>query len=263
MALPVGIQLYSVRETMEKDPKATLEKIAEMGYDGVEIYSFAGLSPEEFKSTCDSLGLKVMSSHGGMGYIYEQADETIAAMKTVGSKYMALAWLEPEKRPGNPGFPEFVSQMKTACLKARDAGIQVLYHNHENEFIKVDGKYILYHILEALDGLLLPELDTCWINIGGEVPEKFLQRFKEHCPVVHLKDFYFRERFGPDETDKESKGFETRPVGYGRQDMPGILQASEAIGAEWVVVEQDAPALGLSELECARLSREYLKTLGW
>lgn len=264
MALPVALQLFSVRETMEKDPKGTLAKVAEMGYNGVEIYSFAGLEPSEFRSVCDSLGLKVMSSHGGSGYICDQINETIEKMKTVGSKYMALAYLEAEKRPGTDGFEAFAATMTEACTKAKAAGLQVLYHNHENEFLKLDGKYILDHILDTVGhDLLMPELDTCWINIGGENPEAFLKKYAGRCPVVHLKDFWFKERFGPEVSDKSEYGFETRPVGYGRQDMPGILLASEEIGAEWVVVEQDTPALGLDELECAALSRQYLAKLGW
>ena len=264
MALPVALQLYSVRDEMEKDPKGTLTKVAEMGYNGVEIYSFAGLEPSELKSFCDSIGLKIMSSHGGSGYICDQIDETIEKMKTVGSKYMALAYLDPDKRPGTDGFEAFVSRMSECCKKAKAEGVQILYHNHEYEFLKFGDKYILDHILDSVgDGLLMPELDTCWINIGGENPEAFLKKYSGRCPVVHLKDFWFKERFGPEVGDKSEYGFETRPVGYGRQDMPGILLASEEIGAEWVVVEQDAPALGLDTIECAALSRRYLARLGW
>lgn len=264
MSLPVALQLFGVRDAMERDPKGTLEQVKKIGYDGVELYSFAGLEPSEFRAVCDSLGLQVISAHGGTGFICDQIDETIEKMQTVGAKHVALAYLDPDKRPGTDGFDSFVQQMTEACKRARAAGIQVLYHNHEYEFLKLDGKYVLDHILDAFDdGLLLPELDTCWVNIGGENPEEFLKKYNGRCPIVHLKDFWFNERFAPDVDDKYKYGFEIRPVGYGRQDMPGILSASEMIGAEWVVVEQDTLALGLSDIEGAELSRNYLKHLGW
>lgn len=264
MALPIALQLFSVRNAIEKDPKETLKKIADIGYDGVEIYSFAGLEAAEFKEICDSVGLRVMSAHGGTGFICEQAEQTIEKMKTVGSKYMALAWIDPARCPGTDGFEGFVAEMSDACKKAKEAGIQVLYHNHDREFLKVGEKYILDIILDTIGyDLIKPELDTCWINIGGENPENFLKKYSGRCPVVHLKDFYYREPVTPTTEDKKACGFEIRPVGYGRQDIPGILLASEEIGAEWVVVEQDEPALGLDELECAALSREYLARLGW
>lgn len=261
--LPVAIQLFGVRDAMEKDPKGTLGRIAEMGYQGVELCGFSGLEPAEFKEVCDSLGLRIMSAHSGPDFVVNETDRLIDEMTAVGSKYFAIAYLPDDKRPGGANYESFTEKLRAAARKMRDAGIQLLYHNHETEFIPYKGRYMLYSILESLeDGLILPELDTCWINIGGENPEEFLKKFDRRCPVVHLKDFWFKKRFAPDKNGVRPD-FETRPIGYGRQDMPGILAASEEIGAEWVVVEQDNPSLGVGELECARLSRDWLKALGW
>lgn len=261
--LPVAIQLFGVRNAMEKDPKGTLGRIAEMGYQGVELCGFCGLEPAEFREVCDSLNLRIMSAHAGPDFVINETDRLIEEMTTVGSKYFVIPYLCDEQRPGGSNHEAFKADLRRASLKMREAGIQLLYHNHDAEFLPYNGRPMLYSILEMLDdNLLLAEFDTCWVNIGGRNPEEFLKEFGSKCPVVHLKDFWFKKRFIPDKNGTRPD-FEIRPIGYGREDIPGILMASEEIGAEWVVVEQDNPSLGLGELECARLSREWLKTVGW
>jgi sugar phosphate isomerase/epimerase len=150
-------------------------------------------------------------------------------------------------------------------------GLIMLYHNHEFEFVKIDGKYgldIMYDTVPA--SALQTELDVCWVNVGGETPADYVRKYTGRAPVVHLKDFSGKkdenmyeliglEKKAPSRPD----GFEFRPVGYGLQDMPSVLAAAEDAGAKWVVVEQDRPSLGKKPLECAAMSRHYLSTLGW
>ena len=259
--LPVALQLFSIRESMEKDTRAALGDVADMGYRGVELCGFGGLEPKEFKNVCDGLGLEAVSAHIGPGGAVDDTDKIIDELCTVGAKYAAIAYLDADKRPGGENFESYFKNLGAAAKKFRKAGIQLLFHNHETEFTYVSGRLMLDRILEAVDdGLLLPELDTCWINIGGQNPEMYMKSYVGRCPVVHLKDFNFKKRFAPN-TDGTRPDFEFRPIGYGMQDMPGILAASEEIGAKWYVVEQDAPSLGLSDMECAKLSRQWLKTV--
>ena len=149
--------------------------------------------------------------------------------------------------------------------------MQMLYHNHDFEFMKLGGKYaldILYDTIPA--DLLKTELDVCWVNVGGENPSDYIRKYSGRCPVVHLKDFYgeksddMYELIGiENKAPKRPGNFEFRPVGSGLQDFPSILKASEESGAEWVIVEQDKPSMGLTPMECIEKSREYLKTLGY
>ena len=120
---------------------------------------------------------------------------------------------------------------------------------------------------------LQTELDTCWVNVGGENPADFVRKYTGRAPVVHLKDFHMSGKLpkhlyaliglDDDKTDDEPSTFEFRPCGCGMQDMPALLAASVDAGAEWVIVEQDEPSMGLSRMECIAKSRENLRKLGW
>ena len=152
----------------------------------------------------------------------------------------------------------------------------MLYHNHDFEFERFEGKFLLDWLYESLPSdLLQTEIDTCWVRYAGYNPVDYIGKYAGRSPVVHLKDFVCTKlAAGPtyaliDEsgneikkTDREESGFMFKPVGHGIQDIPAILKASEDAGAQYVVVEQDAsperPAL-----EAAKMSREYLKTLGY
>ncbi|MBO5128571.1 MAG: sugar phosphate isomerase/epimerase, partial [Clostridia bacterium] len=113
----------------------------------------------------------------------------------------------------------------------------------------------------------------CWVNVGGEVPAEYIAKYNGRTPVVHLKDFFMSGKLpkhlyaliGIDEEEKEDEPstFEFRPVGHGMQDMPAILEAAVASGAQYVVVEQDEPSMGLSRMDSIKASREYLKSIGW
>ena len=137
--------------------------------------------------------------------------------------------------------------------------------------MKIDGKYaldILYDTVPA--DLLQTELDTCWVNVGGEVPADYIKKYTGRSPVVHLKDFTgeksddMYELIGIEKkAPTHPSGFEFRPVGMGLQDFPAILASAQAAGAEWVVVEQDQPTMGLTPLESIEKSINYLKSFEW
>ena len=130
---------------------------------------------------------------------------------------------------------------------------------------------MLYRVIPA--DLLQTEIDTCWVNVAGEDPAAYIRKYAGRAPVVHLKDFYMSDRDAESDgpfyeligIDKKAEGqsiFEFRPVGCGMQDFPEILKAAEEAGSSWVVVEQDQPSMEKNSLECAKMSREYLKKLG-
>ena len=153
---------------------------------------------------------------------------------------------------------------------AKELGIQLLYHNHDFEFIRLDGKYALDILYDEVPAeLLQTELDVCWVNVGGEVPADYIRKYSGRCPVVHLKDFAGEKSENmyaligiKSEGTKKPSTFEFRPVGSGKQDFPAIIKASEEAGAFWLVVEQDEPSMGLAPMACAEKSRKYLETIG-
>ncbi len=266
---PIALQVYSVRDDMEKDFRGTLAKVKALGYDGVEFAGLYGNAPADIKAWCEELELVPISAHVPFVDMMENPD-LLADYAAIGCRYVAIPYLTEEYRPGAEKFDEVIAGAAALGEKARSLGMQLLYHNHDFEFLKVDGKYALDILYDTVPAeLLATELDTCWVNVGGEDPAGCVRKYSGRAPIVHLKDFVGSKAenmyalIGIDNggATADTKAFEFRPVGYGKQDWYGILNAAEAAGSEWVVVEQDQPSIDRTPLECAELSVSYLRTL--
>ena len=269
MRYPVALQLYSVRDDMEKDFYGTLKNVKAMGYDGVEFAGLFGHPAAEVKAWCEETGLTPISAH--VPFVDMVNDPSILEdYAAIGCKYVVIPYLTEEYRPGSEKFGEVIKGAAMLGEKAKALGMTLAYHNHDFEFTKINGAYaldILYSEVPA--SLLQAELDTCWVNVGGEDPAKYVRKYAGRVDVLHLKDFAGSKTenmyalIGIDEDEKKETGgkFEFRPVGYGKQDIPTILAAADASGVKWLVVEQDNPSMGLSALACAEKSIGYLKTL--
>jgi len=265
--LPIGVQVYSVRDYAEKDFRGTMQALKDMGYDFVELAGLYNYSADEIRQILDEVGIPAVSAH--VPYVELLADPagTIAKYQKIGVKFIAFPYLNDDVRHGTPAFPQTLENMRKICEVAKEMGMTMLYHNHDFEFIKMeDGKYAFDYMYEAIPAdLLQTEIDTCWVNVAGENPSEYIRKYAGRCPVVHLKDFYkegkaegMYELIGV-EKKEESKGvFEFRPVGYGLQDIPSIVKASEESGAGYLVVEQDR-SIGRTSLEAVELSIKYLK----
>lgn len=263
----IALQLYSVREDMQADFYGTLKKVKELGYAGVEFAGLFGKDPLEVNWMCRELGLVPVSAHVPMADMLSDADKTVETYQQLGCKHVVLPYLTPEYRPGTPGFETVITTLKRLGekLNARDMILQ--YHNHDFEFVKENGEYALDRIYrEVGPELLQTQLDTCWVNVGGEDPVAYIHKYAGRMPTVHLKDFAgvrsenMYALIGIDEDKKQAAtgAFEFRPLGYGLQDIPAIVRAATACGAEWFIVEQDQPSMGLTPMECAEASVKYL-----
>ncbi len=269
--LPIAIQLYSVRDDMAADFEGTLKKIKALGYDGVEFAGLFGRKPEYIKELLKEIGLEPVSAHVSYNEMMSDIEGVMSAYETIGVKYIAIPYMTEEFRPNAPKFDEAIEGMKLLGKAANAHGLTLLYHNHDFEFVKIGDEYgidVMYERVPA--DLLKTELDTCWVNVAGENPAAFVLKYSGRAPVVHLKDFYMPAKkpekmyalIGIDDGEAEQKdeadSFGFRPVGYGAQDIPAIIAASEKAGAKWLVVEQDDPSMGKTPMECAQMSIEYL-----
>lgn len=275
MKLPVAVQLYSVRDEMEKDFYGTIKLMKEIGYDGVEFAGLFGQNPEEIKAFCDEIGIVPISAHVPYYDMLENPEAVLSDYAKIGCKYVAVPYLTEECRPGTDGFAATVEGIRKIGEAAKALGIQLLYHNHDFEFVKIGEEYALDVLYSSItEDLLKTEIDTCWVNVTGVNPAEYIKKYSGRAPVVHLKDFKksgenlgkLYDLIGIDdeaEAEEEEDSFSFMPVGHGIQDMPEILAACEDAGAQWVVVEQDSPAKGNTPVNSVTLSREYLKTLGW
>lgn len=273
MKFPVALQLYSVRDDAAANLDETLRQVKEMGYDGVEFAGLHGHSAEEVRDLCAKHGLTPISAHVPIKSMIEDVRATFEQYKTIGVKYVVIPHVSADYCKADENFPALVEYAKEFGKVAKDFGLQLGYHNHDFEFTNMIGeKHMLDVLYESVDAdLLKTQLDTCWVNVGGENPAAYVRKYSGRCPTVHLKDFVGSKsenmyaligvKNDADKKAAENQEFELRPVGSGVQDFPAILKAAEEAGAQWVIVEQDRPALGKTPLECAAMSIEYLKTI--
>ncbi len=261
--LPIALQLYSIRKEVEADFRGTMEKIKEMGYEGVEPAGFGKLSVAEAKEILDEVGLKLVSAH--FARVELKNMELLKEYKKAGLQYAVLASLR-DRTP-----EEGVVMIREMAERCKELGMTLMYHNHDFEFEKTaEGGYILDKYYDEIPAdLLLPEIDTCWVKVAGVDPIEYIRKYSGRQEVVHLKDFVGSKTanmyglIGEDEGEKkaEASKFELRPLGYGVQDVPGIIKASEEAGTKWLIVEQDSPSMGKTPMECAKMSIDYLKSL--
>lgn len=275
--LPIGAQLYSVRTDMEADLYGTLKAVKEMGYAGVEFYGeYYGHPVVEVKRMCTELGLIPFSNHVPFQQMIDDIDKVIEENTILGVQYIAFPYMDEASRPGvNPGqFAQTVAKLGEIGAKVKAAGFQLLYHNHDFEFVTMaDGSLGYDDIFEAHDrSLLQPELDVCWADYAGYDPIEVLNKYAGSIPVVHCKDYKLEGHLSSapyaligistdNSMSDEGGSFEYRPLGCGQVDIPGVIRAAIAGGTQWLCVEQDEPSMGLDRLGGLRKSAEYLRSL--
>ncbi|PZE22272.1 sugar phosphate isomerase/epimerase family protein [Paenibacillus xerothermodurans] len=221
---PVALQPYTIRDELSQDYLGSLEKVAAIGYRGIELGPPEDMSVPELKAHLDRLGLQVISSHASLDALTNQLDALIDYLQQVGGTYAAHSSRFESKQQVLDSAAAF-NRIGERC---REHGIQFLYHNHNWEFVKFDGAYALDILLRETDpDLVKMELDTYWVKRGGEDPAEYLRKLCNRCPLLHIKDM---------EPGEEQFFAE---IGEGVLDFNGIFQAAEEAGTEWLVVEQD------------------------
>ncbi|MBR5231216.1 MAG: sugar phosphate isomerase/epimerase [Clostridia bacterium] len=268
---PVAYQVYSAREEAAKDLLNVLSQLKKMGYDGVEFAGFYGHSAAEVKEMLDKAGLVAISSHVPYAQMLEDMEAVIADHKEIGCKYIAIPHLGVNDRPGGPGFAAVIRNIYKFGKMCRENGIQLLYHNHDFEFVTVSGQYGLDFLYDAVcPNLLKTEIDTCWVKYAGEDPAAYVRKYTGRVPVLHLKDYVGRKQDGvapygligeKEAAENAGIAFSFRPFGYGCQDVKTVVKAGLEAGVEWFVIEQDASP-DRPPLEAAAMSIDTLKKLG-
>lgn len=198
-----GLQLYSVRDAMNKDVQGTIAKVGAMGYDFVEAASFSdgkfyGMEPLAFKKLCQDNGLQFLGSHAGQDLpTPEKWDETmvwwdrcIDAHKAAGVIWIVQPSMSEEGYNSLEGLKKYAEYFNAIGEKCKEKGILFGYHNHEKEFTTVfDGKPLYDHLLELTDpDKVMFELDLYWITYGGKEPVAYFNKYPERFMLLHIKD---------------------------------------------------------------------------
>lgn len=241
----IGLQLYTVRDAMAKDPAGTLAQLAKIGYNSVEgatytgSQKFYGMTPKEFAALLKQNGMIMPSSHyrlgeeqmngaPAMGTMLHEWDRAVDDAAAAGVKYMVCAYLSEAERGNLDHYKYVADQLNKAGERCQKAGLQLCYHNHDFEFAAQDGK-LPYDLLMATDPKLVKmELDLYWVAKAGQ---DHLALFKQHpgrFPLWHVKDM-----------DKTPKKFFTE-VGNGSIDFKKIFAHANEAGLKYFFVEQDS-----------------------
>ena len=271
--LPVMLQLYNVRDDLKNDFDKTLEEVARVGFKHVELAlaQSYGKTSAEFKASLDKAGLTAISAHVPFRNMTSDPEKVIDFHLEIGCKYIAIPFLSIEDRGGGPKYEEVKKEIAGLGEIINKKGAELLYHNHEFEFIDYNGKYALDDLFDSVPASLLQtQIDVCWVKVAGLDPAQYILKYKGRSPIVHLKDFDSSDGgkikaeydlIGEAKKARAAGAFPFRAVGHGLQDIPEIVKAAEEAGAKWLVVEQDLPSPGKTSIECAKESLDYLNSL--
>lgn len=266
-----GIQLYTVGADMQKDPPGTLHALREIGYVYVEAAGFGKLSPADFRKAVEDAGLKCPSAH--LQFSSADPEPLFDQAHALGVQYVVSSVLIAQP-PGASmrGFITALSSQtaddfkRNAALandiarKAKAAGFQYAYHNHNFEFRDLGGGKIGYDILlaETDPDLVKFELDCGWISAAGHDPVDYFKRYPNRYRMIHVKDFVK----GPPTTDlmgaSRPKGTE---LGRGWIDYHPIFAAAKAAGVEYYFSEQEPPFTDMTALAAAKADYDYMHAI--
>jgi len=239
----VGLQLYSIRDAMAEDVPGSLQKVSDMGYKYLEMagYSdgkFYDYTPEEFKKMANDLGMEVISSHTMVeaeGITLDNAKIMADAHAELGVKYCVQPWVnEPDRNIET--YKKMIGDWNEVGKIMKEAGLQFGYHNHNFEFLNIDGIVPYYDLfLPEMDpDLITMEIDLYWVTKAGQDPVEMFNKYPGRFQLFHLKDMY-------EETEPyfEVIKDDIAPVGAGKIDFKRILAAKETAGMKHLFVEDD------------------------
>jgi sugar phosphate isomerase/epimerase len=232
--LPIAVQLYTLRDLPGGLPER-LRVASAAGYRAVETVGTHGLSAQEMREQLDEYGLRAVSSHIALTALRDDLEAAVAFARGIGNDTLVVPWLPEDRRPRDrAGWRALGEELGALGARCADVGIRLLYHNHDFEMPDVDGAPGIVWLLDAAQEEHLGfEPDLAWIVRGGGEPAALLDRYAGRCPRIHVKDLAH-----PGTADDEG-GWAA--VGSGTLDWDRWLRAAKAAGAEWYVVEHDAP----------------------
>jgi sugar phosphate isomerase/epimerase len=241
-----GLQLYSLRDDLPKDPKGILKQVASFGYQQIEGFEgskgiYWGMKNTEFKSYLDELGMQMVSSHCNYKENLERkADEATA----IGIKYLMCPYLGPQK--DLDAFKRAAEVFNKSGEICRQRGLRFAYHNHDYSFKKVEGQYPQDVMMQNTDKALVDfELDMYWAVAAGQDPVEWFKKYPDRFRLGHVKD---------------KKGDQTVTLGTGTINYPAILKEAEKQGMQYFIVEQEQYE-GTTPLAAAKDDAEYMKKL--
>ncbi|MDT0690834.1 TIM barrel protein [Salegentibacter sp. F188] len=237
---PLGLQLYSLRETIGNNVKGTIEKLAEIGFKEVETYGYSkdngffGLSVQEFKEILTQNGINTPSGHYGMDPFLEEkgtkddVNYILDVAKQLDQKYVIIPYIAEGLRSSIDDYKRIAEKLNTAGRMCKDAGLKLVYHNHAFEFDNYNGKNGYDIFLENTDEDLVDfEMDIYWVVRAGIEPSELFNKYPGRFPLWHVKDMH-----------KQKPELNTE-IGSGSVDYKEIFKYTEEAGVKHLIIEQE------------------------
>jgi sugar phosphate isomerase/epimerase len=252
---PLGVQLYTVRSLVEKDPlPGILKQIRAIGYQEVEVFPTVYTHPaKELRQMIDDAGLSAPSGH----FDYDGFEGKISYANQLGLNWMVCPMLPKGQQSSWDGFRAAAKQFNEWGNRVQNAGMRFAFHNHDYEFKPYNGKTGYQILLDETDSnLVFFEMDCYWVTQAGIDPVEMLHKLGHRVRMLHLKDR--KPGFPPSyEMDKSSAHF--AEVGHGSIDWKAVIDTAHGMDIEYYFVEQDqTPG---NPIDSIRSSYQYLRTI--
>jgi sugar phosphate isomerase/epimerase len=281
--LPIGLQLYTVGDEMDRDPAGTLRAVAAVGYKQVELSPLTKTSPKDLKKAIDGAGLENPSGHYILPDLISNLQEKIDLAHQFGQEFMVVAvpWVadssrfKPDPKSGQLGlFLEVIKgltlddwkwnaeQFNKVGEQVKKAGLQLAYHNHNFEWKSFGGVTGYDEFLRLTDSAFVKlELDCGWAAVAGQDAVLYLTKYPQRYSLLHIKDY--RKGFTPRTTltDKDPGAPIPTELGRGAIDYHRIFAAARKASIRALFVEQEPPFKDMPVLEAIKVDYEYMKNL--
>jgi sugar phosphate isomerase/epimerase len=242
-SIPLGLELYSVRDELKKDPEATVRAVAQMGYQGVEFYApyfeWSENQTKQMRKLLDDLGIRCFSTHNDSSYLSSEKIGRARDMNLIlGSKYVVMASADP--KPGPDGWKAVADALNLAADQLESSGLKAGYHNHQREFIPAENQRPIEILAKNTKPSIMLQLDVGTCLEAGSDPVAWIRANPGRIRSLHLKDW----------SPEPAKGY-TVLFGEGSADWKNIFEAAESVGGvEYYLLEQEGSRF--SELETAQ-----------
>lgn len=251
-SIPVGLELYSVREALKKDPEGTVRAVAQMGYQCVEFYApyfeWSDAQAKQMRKVLDELGIHCYSTHNGLdNFGADKIGRARELNQILGSKYMVLAWSDP--KTDMDGWKALAEKLNAAADTLQPAGMKVGYHNHDAEWKAVDGKRPMDILASGTKPSVMLQLDVGTCLEAGADPVEWIRANPRRIRSIHCKDW----------SPAPDLGYKVL-FGEGKADWKGIFNAAEnGGGVEFYLIEQEGSRY--PELETAKRCLEAYRAM--
>jgi sugar phosphate isomerase/epimerase len=246
-----GIQLWSVREAMAKDPKGVLATLANNGYKLIESFDgekgmFWGMSALEFKSFLADNNLQMKTAHCNMNDNFEKkADDA----KLIGMEYLIYPWEGPSKTIDD--YKKLAEDFNKKGEYLKKIGLKLAFHNHDYTFKKLEGQFAQDVLMQNTQpDLVHYQMDMYWVVTAGQSPIEWLKKYPNRFTLCHIKD---RIKNEPTTNTNASCVLGTGEINY-----PQILSTAKTLGMKYFVVEQELYNEG-TPMQCAEINAKYMK----